>query len=181
MSGIGHLAAGFAAKPAAPQASLWILLAASETNEILYFIFTAVGIEPKADYTMSFSQGIRHLTPAAYPWSHGLLMSLVYTALAVVLALLFYRQRRTAGVIGLAVFSHWGLDFLMHSNLPLFFGSSPMVGLGLENSGPGFIFMTALDLVLLAGGLAAYLVSRKRTHVKLEHNVRNLTTKDTQI
>jgi hypothetical protein len=34
-----------------------------------------------------------------------------------------------------------------------------------ENSGPGFIFMTVLDLVLLAGGMAVYLISRKRTAV----------------
>jgi membrane-bound metal-dependent hydrolase YbcI (DUF457 family) len=90
-------------------------------------------------------------------------MSVIWSVVAAGLAYLFYRNRRPAGVIGLVVFSHWGLDFLMHSNLPLFFDGSPLVGLGLENSGPGFIFMTALDLVLLAGGITIYLVSRKRT------------------
>jgi len=112
---------------------------------------------------MSLTQGVQHLTSGTNPWSHGLFMSLVWSLAAMAIAFLVYRQRRTAGVIGLVVFSHWVLDFLMHSNLPLFFENSPLVGLGLENSGLGFIFMTVLDLVLVAGGLAVYLVSRKRT------------------
>ena len=41
-------------------------------------------------------------------------------------------------MFGLMVLSHWLLDFLMHSNLPLFLDGSPLVGLGLENSGTGF-------------------------------------------
>jgi membrane-bound metal-dependent hydrolase YbcI (DUF457 family) len=166
MSGIGHFAAGLAAKPAAPQASLWVLLAASEANELLYFIFTTAGVEHKAAFTMNINQGVRYLTSGSNPWSHGLFMSIVWSVAAAVIAFLFYRQRRTAGIIGLVVFSHWGLDFLMHSNLPLFFDGSPRVGLGLENSGPGFIFITVLDIVLLVGGMAVYLISRKRTTVK---------------
>jgi len=50
----------------------------------------------------------------------------------------------------------------MHSNLPLLFNGSPLVGLGLENTGAGFIFMTALDLVLSGVGIAIYLRYRKR-------------------
>jgi membrane-bound metal-dependent hydrolase YbcI (DUF457 family) len=163
MSGIGHLAIGFAAKPAAPKVSLWVLLAASEVNEILYFAFTAIGIEHKAAFTMDFNQGVKYLTQGSNPWSHGLFMSVVWSVLAAAIAYHFYRERRTAGVIRLVVFSHWVLDFLMHSNLPVLFDGSPLVGLGLENSGLGFIFMTVLDLVLLAGGIAIYLVMRKRT------------------
>jgi hypothetical protein len=166
MSGLGHLAVGLAVKPSAPQVPLWALLAASETNEILYFLFTAIGVESKSAYTMSFSQGIQHLTSASYPWSHGLFMSMVYSVAAAVAVYLVYRQRRLAGVVGLTVLSHWGLDFLMHSNLPLFFGGSPLVGIGLENTGPGFILITLLDLVLLAAGMAIYLSSRKRMAVK---------------
>ncbi len=162
MSGIGHLAAGFAAKPVAPQAPLWVLLAASETNELLYFLFTAIGVEQKVVTTMDFNQGVRHLTSSSNPWSHGLFMSIVWSVLAAGIAFLVYRNRRTAGTIGLVVFSHWGLDFLMHSNLPLFFDGSPLVGIGLENSGPGFIFITLLDLGLIAGGITIYLATRKR-------------------
>jgi hypothetical protein len=54
------------------------------------------------------------------------------------------------------VLSHWILDFLMHSNLPLFFSKTPLLGLGLENSGVGFLFMTLLDLILLGIGILLY-------------------------
>jgi membrane-bound metal-dependent hydrolase YbcI (DUF457 family) len=167
MSGIGHFAAGFVAKPLAPKVSLWALLAASETNEILYFVFTSTGIEPKAIITtMNFSQGISYLAPVSNPWSHGLFMSVVWSLLAGGIAYLFYRDKRTAGLIGLVVFSHWLLDFLMHSNLPLFFGNSPLLGLGLENSGPGFIFITILDLVLLGSGVVVYWRTRWSSSVE---------------
>ena len=161
MSGIGHLAVGLAVKPAVSQTPLWALLLASEANDLLYFLFTTTGLEQKVAYTMSFSQGVQHLTTGSNPWSHGFFMSIVWSLAAAGITLLLTRQRRTAGTIGLVVFSHWVLDFLMHSNLPLFFGSSPLVGIGLENSGPGFIFMTVLDLVLVAAGVSIYLVSRK--------------------
>jgi membrane-bound metal-dependent hydrolase YbcI (DUF457 family) len=163
MSGIGHFAAAFAAKPFAPQVPLWALLVASETNDLLYLFFTAVGVERPVAASMDFQQGVRYLAPGANPWSHGLFMSLVWSLTAAALAWLVYRQRRTAGVVGIVVFSHWVLDFLMHSNLPLFFDGSPLVGLGLENSGPGLIFMTALDLVLLVAGVVVYLLGRRRT------------------
>ena len=166
MSGIGHFSAGFVAKPAAPQTPLWVLLAASESNDLLYFLFTAVGIEHPARVTMDFNQGVKYLTPGSNPWSHGLFMSVDWSVVAAGLAYFFYRNREQASIIGLVVFSHWGLDFFMHSNLPLFFDGSPMVGLGLENSGAGLIFMTGLDLALLAGSIALYLASRKRPGAK---------------
>lgn len=164
MSGIGHLAAGFAAKPVTSNVPLWVLLMAAETNDILYFLFSSVGIESKAGIAvMDFNQGVKYLTPVSNPWSHGLFMSAIWAMIAAAIAFLVYRDRRTSGVIGLVVFSHWLLDFLMHSNLPLFLDGSPLVGLGLENSGTGFLFMTVLDLLLLAVGIALYGRARKQT------------------
>jgi len=166
MSGLGHLAAGFAAKPAASQIPLWALLVASETNEIVYFLFTVIGLEEKAVMTMSLTEGVRYLTPASNPWSHGLFMSVVWSLAAAALGFLLYKDRRSALILGGVVFSHWILDFLMHSNLPLLFEGSPMVGLGLENSGPGFIFITVFDLVILTAAIVLYFHSRKQQHKK---------------
>ena len=157
MSGLGHLAPGLVAKSAAPQVPLWVFLLAGETNDLLYFAFTTVGIEKPATTTMDFSQGVRYLTQGSVPWSHGLFMSVVWSVTAAVLAFLFWRDRRVSLLLGSVVFSHWALDFLMHSNLPLFFEGSPLVGLGLENSGPGFLLITIFDLVILAAGITIYL------------------------
>ncbi len=164
MSGLGHLAPAFAAKSVTPKTPLWILLIASETNDLLSLLFSAVGIEPKAVLTvMDFKQGIKYLEPVISPWSHGLFMSVLWAILAAAIVYLFYRDRRTSVVIGSVVFSHWLLDLLMHSNLPLFFAGSPQVGLGLENSGTGFLLVTILDLLLLASGLVIYFRARKGT------------------
>lgn len=162
MSGIGHLAAGFAARPSAPKVPLLVLLAASETNEIMYFLFSTVGIEKPAQMSISFTEGVRYAGSSVNPWSHGLFMSVVWSLLAAGATYLFFKDRRSAAVVGGVAISHWLLDFLMHSNLPLFFEGSPLLGLGLENTGPGFIFMTVLDLVLLGGAIAFYVVNRKK-------------------
>ena len=162
MSGIGHFAAGFAAKIAAPQVSLWAYLVASETNDLLYFLFTSSGLEKKVATTMDFTTGVRYLQPASNPWSHGLFMSIVWSVLVAALAGWIFRARRAGLALGLVVFSHWVLDFLMHSNLPLFFAGSPQVGLGLENTGPGFIAITIFDLVILTAGITVYFRARKR-------------------
>ena len=164
MSGLGHLAPAFAAKSVAPKTPLWMLLIASETNDLLSLLFSAVGIEHRVVITeMDFVRGIRYLTPVTAPWSHGLYMSLIWAILAAAIVFLFYRDQRTSVVVGSVVFSHWLLDLLMHSNLPLFFDGSPQVGLGLENSGFGFLFMTVLDLLLLASGVVIYFRARKQT------------------
>ncbi len=162
MSGIGHLAAGFAAKPSTPEVPLWLLLAAGETNDLLYFVFSSVGLESKAVFTMDFVRGVSYVRQAVNPWSHGLFMSIIWSALAALLVYIFYRNHRTAGIVALVVFSHWILDFMMHSNLPFFFYDTPLLGLGLENSGAGFIFMTLLDLSLLGIGSMIYIRSRIR-------------------
>ncbi len=167
MSGIGHFAAGFVAKPMTPQIPLWVYLVASETNDLLYFVFTATGLEKSVSMTMDFTQGVRYLEPVVNPWSHGFFMSVVWAGLAGALTWLIGRDRRAALTMGLVVFSHWLLDLLVHSNLPLFWDGSPLVGLGLENSGPGFILITVFDLVIFTAGLVIYFRSRKRNTVQV--------------
>lgn len=165
MSGIGHLAAGFVAKPMTPQIPLGVYLVASETNDLLYFVFVATGLEKSVSMTMDFAQGVRYLDAIVNPWSHGLFMSVVWAGLAGALTWLIGRDRRAALTMGLVVFSHWIFDFLMHSNLPLFFDGSPQIGLGLENTGPGFLAITIFDLVVLAAGMTIYFRARNKQRI----------------
>jgi membrane-bound metal-dependent hydrolase YbcI (DUF457 family) len=164
MSGIGHLAPAFAAKSTVRTVPLWVVLVASETNDILSILFSATGIEPKVIIVaMDLHQGVKYLKPISSPWSHGLFMSSIWAIIAAALAFLCFRDRRISAMIGLIVFSHWILDFLMHSNLPVLFSDSPEVGLGLENTGAGFVFMTNLDLLLLTIGVAIYINAQIRS------------------
>ena len=161
--GPGHLGVAFAAKPLAPKAPLWTLLVASEALDILCFGFVAIGMEKVAVSQTDFQHGVQTITPGAIPWSHGLFMSIVWSVLFTTIAYWFFKNWRTSGMIGLVVFSHWILDFIVHPpDLPLLFRNSPELGLGLWTSGPGLILSAVLEFVLLGGGIAIYLISRRR-------------------
>jgi len=73
MAGLGHLGFGFAAKPIAPKVHLVVLLIASELIDILWGIFYFTGIDRGNLETNSF------------PWSHSLLMSVIWSLLAAIL------------------------------------------------------------------------------------------------
>lgn len=159
----GHIGVAFAAKPVAPKVPLGALLVATEAIDLLCFGFFATGIERQGATQVDLNQGLQVLTSGSMPWSHGLFMAIVWSIMAAALAFAFTRDRRAAGVVGLVVFSHWALDFVVHPpDLPLLFGGSPTVGLGLYTSGPGLMASIVLEFALLAGGIATYLVTRRR-------------------
>lgn len=65
--------------------------------------------------------------------------------------------------MGLVTFSHWILDFIVHSpDLPIFGKNSLPLGLGLWNSGPGFIISIILEFILFTGGLMIYRLACKK-------------------
>jgi len=165
MSGIGHLAPGLLAKTVEPTVPLWVYLAAGETNDLLYFAFTATGIEKPATTTTNFTEGVRYLAQGSIPWSHGFFMSVVWSMLVAGIGYLIWRNGKVSAILGAVVFSHWVMDFLMHSNLPTFFEGSPTVGLGLENSGPGFMLITLFDLVFLGIGIWVYFRARRKRNI----------------
>jgi len=166
--GPAHLGIGFAAKKTATDVPLWVLLVASEALDLLSFGFCAIGVDKFAATQISLEKGLEIITPGNVPWSHGLFMSLVWSAAAALLGFLIFKDLRTGSVIGLVVFSHWILDLIVHPpDLPLFLEGSPMVGLGLWTSGPGFILSMILELVLLTGGVVIYVINRKQKQMNL--------------
>jgi len=153
---IGHHAVGFAAKRLAPRASLGLLIAAPLLLDLLWPIFLLLGIEHVR--TEPANPPFLRFDLYDYPWSHSLLMSLVWSVLFGAGYWLVTAYARGAVVIALGVFSHWVLDFITHRpDLPLYPGG-PKVGLGLWNSTVGTI---AVELALFAFGLAVYLRSTR--------------------
>lgn len=129
---IGHFGIGLGAKKAAPGVSLGTLFLASQFLDLLWPTFLLLGWED-----VVIQAGNTKMTPLAfiyYPISHSLLMAIAWGLL---LGLGYYWLKRNKGgavVVGLCVVSHWGLDLLVHGpDLPLFPGSSPLVGFGLWN------------------------------------------------
>lgn len=129
---IGHFAVGLAAKRVAPRTSLGTLFAAAQLLDLVWPALVLLGVE-----TVRVEPGNTAFTPldfVSYPYTHSLLMVLVW-AVAFAFA---YRARtgfaRGAWVVGALVLSHWLLDFVSHRpDLPLAPGA-PKVGLGLWNS-----------------------------------------------
>jgi hypothetical protein len=148
---LGHFAAGFGAKAAAPKASLGSLFLAAQFIDLLWPTLLLLGIErvridPAATKVVPLD--FEH-----YPISHSL-AAVIGWALAV--ALLYQamrRYRRGALVLGALVISHWALDLVVHRpDLPLYPGG-PRVGFGLWSSLPATL---AVECALFALGVWLY-------------------------
>ncbi len=148
---IGHFAVGLAAKRVAPRTSLGTLFAAAQLLDLIWPALVLLGVE-----TVRVEPGNTAFTPldfVSYPWTHSLLMVLVWAVGFGVI----YRERtgfnRGAWVVGGLVLSHWVLDFATHRpDLPLAPGSMK-VGLGLWDSVPATI---AVEGALFAVGVYLY-------------------------
>ena len=154
---LGHIAVGFAAKRAAPRASLGVLMTAPVLLDLLWPLGLILGIEK-----VRIAPGNTAFTPldfVSYPWTHSLLMALVWASLFMLAYLA--RTGYVAGAfwVGIGVASHWVLDWFTHRpDLQLVPWSPVRVGLGLWNSIPATV---AVESVMLAAGLALYLATTR--------------------
>jgi hypothetical protein len=148
---IGHFAVGFAGKKYAPRANLAVLLAAPLLLDILWPFFVLFGWE-----RVRIDPGNTAFTPfdfVYYPWSHSLLLSMVWASAFAAVYFLLTRYRAGAVIIWFGVVSHWILDWISHGpDMPLYPGG-PRFGLGLWNSIPATL---VVELALFAGGLVLY-------------------------
>lgn len=153
---VGHLAVALAAKRAAPRAPLGALVAGAFGLDLIWPVLLLVGLE-----RVRIVPGYTAFTPLAfdhYPWSHSLSMALIWGVVIGRLSALVLKNARAGLLIGLAVVSHWVLDFVTHvPDLPLWPGG-PAVGLGLWNSIVGTL---VVEGALFAGAIALYLRATK--------------------
>jgi membrane-bound metal-dependent hydrolase YbcI (DUF457 family) len=153
---IGHFAVGFAAKRVAPRTSLGTLFAAAQLLDLLWPALVLLGVEK-----VRVHPGDTAFTPLAfvsYPWTHSLLMALVWAAAFALVYRRWTGSSRGAVVVGGLVASHWLLDFVSHRpDLPLAPGLSK-VGLGLWNSVPATVLVEG---ALFVGGLYLYATSTR--------------------
>ncbi len=160
---IGHYGIAFALKKYAPKTSLGVLFIAAQLADIAFFILVPLGIEH-----LRIIPGFTEASPFDlydYPISHSLLGALAWSV-ATYLVVRFiplkslgdapYR-RRVALVLSAAVFSHFILDFIVHTpDLLLVPGFEIRVGLGLWNN---IIATVAVELAILLVGCWIYLTS----------------------
>ena len=129
---IGHFAVGFAGKKPAPRVPLALLMAAVAWADILWTVFLLMGWEHAR-----IAPGDTRYTPIDlydYPWSHSLVMLIVWGGLLGGVYWLWKKDAAGAWAVGGCVVSHWVLDWVTHrADMPLYPGG-PKFGLGLWNS-----------------------------------------------
>lgn len=139
---IGHFAAGFAARRAAPGASLAVYFAAAQVPDLLWPALLLAGVE-----RVTIVPGYTPVTPLrfdSYPVSHSLVMDAVWAVLFAAIVLWRARRRRAAVAAGLAVLSHWVLDVASHvPDMPVLPAGGPLLGLGLWRSRPATLLVEA--------------------------------------
>jgi hypothetical protein len=150
---IGHFAVALAAKKAAPRASLGTLVLAAQFVDVLWPILLLLGVEH-----VRIDPGNTPFTPLGfydYPISHSLAGAIGWSMVVGGAYYLTRKHLKSAWIVGLAVASHWILDFVSHRpDLPLLGSQGPRVGLGLWYSVPGTIIV---EMGLFAVGIALYL------------------------
>jgi hypothetical protein len=150
---VGHYGPSFAIKLVRPEVPLWLLFVAVQLIDVGWAILVLAGIEK-----VRIAPGITASNPLDLyymPYTHGLVSVILWSVAAAVLVKLFLRITRLAAIwVGVAVFSHWVLDFLVHRpDLPVY-DNTMKVGLGLWNY-PAVAL--SLEAILLFGGMFLYL------------------------
>ena len=159
---LGHYGLAFGAKRIAPAVSLGTLFLASQFADLLWPTLVVMGIE-----IVEVDPGNTLVTPlnfVKYPYSHSLVMLLVWSVVFALLYLAFRRGRAGAVTVGALVFSHYILDVITHRpDLPVTINGEMRLGFGLWNY-PGTTL--AVETAIFLAGIAMYVsVTRERDRI----------------
>jgi hypothetical protein len=148
---LGHFGLAFAAKKAAPKASLGTLVFAAQFADMLWPVLLLLGIEQ-----VRIVPGLLPASPfdfTSYPISHSLVAQLGWGALLGLIYFAVKRDGRNALFVGGLVPTHWVLDFIAHRpDMPIYPGGGKY-GLGMWQSIPLTI---SVEYVLYVAGIALY-------------------------
>ncbi len=148
-----HIAVGMAAKRIAPRVSLGTLIFAGIFADLLLSVLLLAGVEH-----LRIAPGFTAVVPMDlydYPYSHGLLHSMVWSILLGVGYFAWKRDARGSIVVALVAASHWVFDFISHiPDLPLAPGYGARYGLGLWEH---YAATHIVEGALFIGGFALYL------------------------
>jgi hypothetical protein len=130
---LGHFALAFGAKRAAPMVSLGTLFLACQFADLLWPTLLVLGYEK-----VEIDPGNTVVTPlnfVSYPYSHSLVMLILWSALFAIVYRIAKGSKPAAIVtIAALVFSHYVLDVITHRpDMPVTINGSTRLGLGLWN------------------------------------------------
>jgi hypothetical protein len=147
---VGHYGISFAIKRRDKTLPLWVLFLAVQLLDVAWAPLVLLGIEK-----VRIAPGITRSNPLDLyymPYTHSLIAAGLWSVGAAALYGLIWRTSGLSSrvLVGLAVFSHWLLDLVVHRpDLPLY-DDRAKVGMGLWNM-PAVAF--GLETLLLFGGI----------------------------
>ena len=150
---IGHYGPAFAIKAIRPKVPLWLLFVAVQLVDVGWAVLVLFGVEK-----VRIVPGMTASNPLDLyymPYTHSLAAAALWSVAAIVLCrfLAGMRTWSAAAWVGLAVFSHWLLDLLVHGpDLPVY-DDTMKIGLGLWNYPVAALLLEAF---LLFGGMFMY-------------------------
>lgn len=153
----GHIGAALALGRVERRIPLGVMVLASLLLDVGLWGFLLVGWESAK---LPVDWAVSHQPEFDFPYSHGLVAALVWSALAGGVAVVWGRgwggaRGRVAVLVALAVGSHWVLDVLVHvAELPVAGSASPKLGLGLWRR---MLWALGVESVLTLAGLGVYL------------------------
>ena len=162
---LGHYGVAMALKRAEPKLSLGTLFLAVQLADLLWGIFMLLGWEHAR-----IIPGYTAVTPIEfldYPISHSLVAAVAW---GIVAAAAYYswptrdttRHWQAAAIVGVAVFSHYPLDVLVHvPDLPIYGDDSAKLGLGLWNNPTA---TNIAEFLVFGIGLGLYVTLKSHRH-----------------
>ena len=155
---VGHYSVAFAVKSERNRIPLWVLFIAVQFLDYIWATLVLLGIE-RLRVIKGFTAGSM-LDSYFHPYSHSLIAAIIWSGVAALLYKLLcswlgYAYSKSAAlIVGLAVFSHWILDLIVHPRDLAIYDNKWKVGFGLWNyRDPEF----ALEIALLGVGIIIYL------------------------
>ena len=151
---VGHYGVALGARSFESRLPLWSYFIAVQWVDILWCVLVLCGVE-----RVHVQPGVNPSSPLLfdyYPYTHSLLAGVLWGAAAYGLGVLVTRPQsshRAALILGVAVLSHWFLDFLVHLPDLDLVNEHYKVGLGLWNYP---ILELTLEFALVAAGLILY-------------------------
>jgi hypothetical protein len=154
---VGHYGVSLAAKRVDARLPLGWLFLAVQLPDILWAVLFLLGVEKAR--IIPAQTAVMAVDHNYIPYSHSLLASLLWAGAIYALVRLLpsgaagLRKATVAIVMALAVLSHFVLDVIVESNLPLY-DDAAKVGFGLANNP---IAAYIVEGLILVGGLILYL------------------------
>jgi hypothetical protein len=139
----GHFAAALAIKAKVPKARSWALFVGVGLLDFLFSLFIVLKWEVWTKQSVSI------------PWSHSLLMGLVWGLLY---AFIFCKKDKAVFIaLAVAVFSHFILDFFVHPrHLVLYPSAQNLIGLNLGQQGWGAGWWLELFVIIACSAYYLY-------------------------